>query len=130
MKDRAALLVAVVDDDDDLRDATATFIRSLGYGVEAFASGQAFLDWHRLADTCCLITDFSMPGMDGLELLERVKADQRRFPVIMVTGSSIEVVRPRALKAGAYNVLNKPYRAGVLADCINSSVTSFLRTSW
>jgi FixJ family two-component response regulator len=61
-------VIAIVDDNDPFRHATASFIRSLGYAVLQFASGEAFLKSNRLDDTDCLISDVQMPGMNGIEL--------------------------------------------------------------
>jgi len=61
-------MIAIVDDDDSFRNATMSFIRSLGYAVVQFASADAFLKSNRLHDTDCLISDVQMPGMNGVEL--------------------------------------------------------------
>jgi FixJ family two-component response regulator len=61
-------VIAIVDDNDPFRHATASFIRSLGYAVLQFASAEAFLKSNRLDDTDCLISDVQMPGMNGMEL--------------------------------------------------------------
>ena len=61
-------VIAIVDDNDPFRHATASFIRSLGYAVLQFASAEAFLKSNRLDDTDCLISDVQMPDMNGIEL--------------------------------------------------------------
>ena len=78
-------LIAIVDDDDSFRRATTSFIRSLGYAVLPFASAEAFLNSDRLRDTDCVISDVQMPGMNGVELQDKLIAQGHRLPVIFVT---------------------------------------------
>jgi FixJ family two-component response regulator len=66
-------VISVVDDDESVRDATRTFLRSVGYSVGTFASAEQFLESDALPKTECLIVDVRMPGMSGLELQSRLK---------------------------------------------------------
>jgi FixJ family two-component response regulator len=102
-------MISIIDDDEAVREATKGLIRSLGYSAAAFASAEEFLHSDRVKDTSCLITDVQMPGMNGVELQERLIADGRRTKVIFMTGFSEEKVRARALKAGAIGFLKKPF---------------------
>jgi FixJ family two-component response regulator len=75
-------MISVVDDDESVREATKGLIRSLGYNAAAYASAESFLSSNRVHETSCLITDVQMPGVSGVELQSRLKADENRTPVI------------------------------------------------
>ncbi len=99
--------VAIVDDDEALREAMKLLVRSLGYGASTFGSAEEFLT-SRFSDTSCLITDINMPGLSGLDLQDRLIARGHRIPIIFITGHPDENVRARAMKAGAVAFLSKP----------------------
>jgi FixJ family two-component response regulator len=101
-------LIAIVDDDDSFRRATASFVRSLGYAVAAFASGEAFLRSDRLGDANCLITDVEMPGMTGLELQRQLIDQGHRLPVIFLT-AFVNVARRQANRENTVALLDKPF---------------------
>jgi FixJ family two-component response regulator len=105
---RLAPMIAIVDDDDSVRNGMATLLRSLGHSVAAFGSAEAFLESGQVSTTTCLITDLHMPGMSGLDLQKRLIEEGHRIPVIFLTGFPDENVRNRAIKAGALAFLNKP----------------------
>ena len=101
-------MIAIVDDDEALREAMKSLVRSLGYGVSTFGSAEEFLKSEQVSDTSCLITDLHMPGLSGLDLQERLIARGHRFPIIFLTAYPDEDVRIRAMKAGAIGFLRKP----------------------
>ena len=101
-------MIAIVDDDEALREAMRSLVRSLGYGVSTFGSAEEFLNSERISDTSCLITDLHMPGLSGLDLQERLIARGHRFPIIFLTAYPDEDVRIRAMKAGAIGFMRKP----------------------
>jgi FixJ family two-component response regulator len=117
-----APMISIIDDDEAVREATKGLIRSLGYSAAAFASAEEFLHSDRVKDTSCLITDVQMPGMNGVELQERLIADGRRTKVIFMTGFSEEKVRARALKAGAIGFLKKPFDDACLIECLDRAL--------
>jgi FixJ family two-component response regulator len=119
---RHAPVVSIVDDDASVRAATDRLVRSLGYVSFAFASAEEFLQSPRLADTCCLIADVQMPGMSGVELQERLLADGRRMPTILVTAFPEEHARTRALAAGALCFLTKPIDAPTLIKYLGAAL--------
>ena len=65
-------LISIVDDDEAVREATKSLIRSLGYNAETFGSAEEFLAWTQIEDTDCLITDVQMPGLSGMDLQDRL----------------------------------------------------------
>ena len=89
--------------------STRRLIRSLGYVAVAFASAEEFLQSDRVRDTSCLITDVQMPGMSGVDLQDRLIADDRHTPIIFMTAFPTEKLRARALEGGALGFLNKPF---------------------
>jgi FixJ family two-component response regulator len=102
-------VIAIVDDDGSIRDATEDFIRWLGYTAVSFATAEEFLRSGVIENAACLIADVQMPGMSGVDLQERLIADGRHTPIIFVTAFPDEKVRARALQAGAYGFLSKPF---------------------
>jgi|SRR5712691_108207 len=102
-------VISIVDDDEAIRTALQSLVRSLGYLSNAFASAEEFLDSPHVPETSCLITDVQMPGMNGIELQNRVKTLGFSTPVIFVTAFPDERIRARALEAGAIGFLNKPF---------------------
>ena len=101
-------MIAIVDDDEALREAMKSLVRSLGYGVSTFGSAEEFLKSEQVSDTSCLITDLHMPGLSGLDLQDLLIAQGHRFPIIFLTAYPDEDVRIRAMKAGATGFLRKP----------------------
>ena len=115
-------MISIVDDDEAVRVATGSLVRSLGYVAATFASAEEFLNSDRLIDTSCLISDVQMPGMSGVELHSRLTANGYRMPVILVTAFPEEKVRARALKAGAVAFLTKPFSDEKLITCLESAL--------
>ena len=101
-------MIAIVDDDEAVREAMKTLVRSLGYGASTFGSAEEFLKSEQVSDTSCLITDLQMPGLSGLDLQDRLIARGHRIPIIFITAYPDENVRTRAMKAGAVGFLSKP----------------------
>src|SRR5215203_6691271 len=74
-------MIAIVDDDDAVRRAMKSFMRSLGYDASTFGSAEEFLNSEQINSTSCLITDLHMPGLSGLDLQERLIAEGHRIPI-------------------------------------------------
>ena len=103
-----APLIAVVDDDDALRNSLDDLLRSVGFRVQGFASAEAFLRTLHVPEAACLILDVRLPGMNGLELQRQLVAAHWPIPIIFITAYADDDVRARALAAGAVAVLSKP----------------------
>jgi FixJ family two-component response regulator len=114
-------MIAIVDDDESVRESTKSLVRSLGYDARAFASAEEFLD-SSLDETSCLILDVQMKGLSGLELQERLIREGRRTPIIFVTAVSDERIRNQVLEAGAIGILSKPFSDARLASCLASAL--------
>jgi two-component system CheB/CheR fusion protein len=100
--------VFVVDDDRAIREAMRDLLQENGYSVELFADGPAFLEAYRPDREGCLLVDVLMPGMSGVELIERLKAEGYQLPAIMITGSGAVPMAVQAMKAGAVDFIEKP----------------------
>jgi FixJ family two-component response regulator len=114
--------IAIVDDDEMLREAMEFFIGSLGYEPDPFASAESYLTSGRMAEAACLITDVRMPGMTGFELQKRLVAAGYRIPVIFITGLTEEPVRQAAIAAGAIAFLKKPLDLECLEQCLKQAI--------
>jgi FixJ family two-component response regulator len=112
-------VITIVDDDESMREALKSLMRSVGFRAETFASGEEFLNSNRLRETACLILDLQMPGISGLELQNRLAALQNRVPVVFITAHGNEEDRKRALQAGAVDFLRKPFSEEALLDAVH-----------
>lgn len=115
-------VVFVIDDDESLREALRSLIRSVDLRVETFASAQEFLHSPRPDVPACLILDVRMPGLSGLDLQRELSAAQIHLPIIFITGHGDIPMSVRAMKAGAVEFLTKPFRDQDLLDAINQAL--------
>lgn len=115
-------LIAIVDDDNSLRESTQLLLRSAGYRAEVFASAREFLDSPRIDETACLMLDVRMPGMDGLELQRFLNETNRQIPIIFITAHATENAEQRARKAGAVDFLRKPVNGEKLLSAIQTAL--------
>jgi FixJ family two-component response regulator len=115
-------LISIVDDDELARDGIRELVESLGYKAIVFESAQRFLASSVLAETACLITDLQMPGLNGLELQEALKAQGYQTPIILITAFPNEKHRTRALENGAIGFLSKPFSDGSLMECLTTAI--------
>jgi FixJ family two-component response regulator len=116
------VLIAIVDDDETMRDATKTLVRSLGYDVSTFGSADEFLNSEQVHATSCLITDQQMPGLSGIDLQDHLVARGHCIPIIFMTGRPDDSVRARAMKAGAVCFLNKPFSSDHFIGCVEKAL--------
>ena len=101
-------VIAIVDDDPAICRALSRLLRTVGWQAVAFSSAEAFLQRGVQERLHCLVLDVRLPGMTGLELLERLVADGVSFPIIVITGRADAQVHMRAIQAGAAAYLPKP----------------------
>lgn len=114
--------IFIVDDDRTLLDDMKDFLQAHGHAVEIFASGSAFLEADIEDRAGCLVVDAVMPGIDGIAVLERLKAEERKLPAIMITGHGDLTMAVQAMKAGATDFLEKPIRLDQLLASIESAL--------
>ncbi len=102
--------VYIVDDDHDVRKALTRSLSQSGFRAETFSSATEFLDQADLHVPCCLVLDVRMPGMNGLDLQQNLVESGHQIPIIFITGHGDIPMSVRAIKAGAYEFLEKPYQ--------------------
>ena len=115
-------VIAIVDDDEPVREATMSLLRAVGFGTEAYASAEDFLKSGRLHRLSCLIADVRMGGMSGPELHRRLGSLGKPIPTVLITAHPDDQVRARALKAGVVGYLTKPFAEDDLLGCIRSAL--------
>lgn len=115
-------VISIVDDDESVRIAMNSLVRSLGYIAHTFASAEDFLRSPRLNETSCLITDVQMPGMNGIELQTQLRAKGLRMPIVFITAYPDERTRARSLDAGAVCYLTKPFDEETLIGCLERAL--------
>ena len=116
--------VAIVDDDDSMRDALQGLLKAVGLPAQAFASAEEFLKSGQHRHTACLIADIRMPGMSGLELQAQLNADHCRIPTIFITAHGDAKLRMQALRAGAVEFLAKPFDDEALLESVRGALQS------
>ena len=117
-------LVAIVDDDELIRDALHGLMKEAGFPALAFASAEEFLNSGQQEHTACLIADIRMPGMSGLDLQSRLNEHRYRIPIIFITAQGDEKMRMQALRAGAVEFLTKPFDDEILLDSVRAALDS------
>ena len=115
-------IVFVVDDDISVRESLELLIRCAGWRPETFASAQEFLTRTPASVPSCLVLDFSLPGLNGLELQKRVTLERRDMPIIFITGYRDVSMTVQAMKAGAVEFLTKPFSDEVLLSAIRAAL--------
>jgi len=111
-------VVFVVDDDPSMRPAMESLVRSVGLRVQVFGSAQEFLRHPPPDAPACLVLDVRLPGLSGLDLQRELAAANRSIPIIFITGHGDVPMSVQAMKAGAVEFLQKPFRDQHLLDAI------------
>lgn len=114
--------ILVVDDEAGVRFTLSETMSDLGHDIVVAADGSAALE--QIHDVDLVITDLSMPGMDGFELLSRIRAERPRLPVIMLTARGSERAAVRAMKEGATDYLSKPFDVDELSVVVSRALTT------
>jgi FixJ family two-component response regulator len=115
-------LVAIVDDDESMRDTTRDLLESAGLSAATFASAARLLKSRRLHRISCLIADMRMPKMNGLELHQHLAASKHPIPTILMTAYPDERVRAQAMKANVVCYLAKPFEAEELLNWVRLAI--------
>jgi len=119
----AGILISVVEDDESMRRAVVSLIRSLGYRASSHNCAEAFLSSGESATTHCIITDIRMRGLSGIELKGRLDATGVSVPVIMVTATQDDALFEKARVSGAFCLLRKPFESAEMISCIEEALT-------
>ena len=115
-------IVAIVDDDQAVGNAIEVLMRSIGLVAQAFSSGEEFLRSPELSRTGCLVIDFDMPKMSGLDLHYNLSRLGKEIPTILITAYPSDDLRARALQAGVVCFLPKPFNERDLLNCIQTAL--------
>jgi len=115
-------LVHIVDDDDAVRDSLVEVLDSLEMNARGFASATEFLDYVTPQTAGCLVLDIRMPGISGLELQKRLRAMGSALPIIFITGHADVPMAVEAIKLGAIEFIQKPFREQELLDTIQMAI--------
>lgn len=126
---RRRLLVAIVDDEEPVRRALRRLFLSAGIDVETFASGYEFLGSVKTQPPDCAVLDLHLPGLTGLDVLERLAEANVRVPTVVVTGHDQAGLAEKALAAGASIYLRKPLDEQSLLDSVAAAVRESELTS-
>jgi two-component system, LuxR family, response regulator FixJ len=114
--------VYVIDDDEAMRDSLDFMLGTADFNVTLFESAQSFLDTMSSIEFGCVVSDVRMPGIDGIELLKRLKASPRLFPVVIMTGHGDIQLAVEAMKLGAVDFLEKPFEDDRLIGMIDAAL--------
>ncbi len=115
-------VVAIVDDDESVRESLPDLLKEFGFASETFSSAEEFLASDGISRTQCLILDVAMPGMSGPELQKELNCRKINIPVIFITAHRDEAERSRLIEQGAAACLFKPFSDGALLDALNSAL--------
>lgn len=116
------VLVAVVDDDESVRESLPDLLREFGFQVMAYDSAEMFLASGQLETTRCLVLDVAMPGMRGPDLQRELQRRGHAIPIIFITAHADEAERPRLLQAGAVECLMKPFSEAALLRALGAAL--------
>lgn len=123
MSDLAEPVIAVIDDDDDLRDALAVLIQATGWRSDLYASAEDFLEAFPTRRATCALVDIRLPGMDGMALFRQLCEQTPGFPVVILTGHGDVPMAVEALKAGAVDFIEKPFDPDRLLDGLRQALS-------
>jgi FixJ family two-component response regulator len=119
---QSSKLIAIVDDDKSVQSALQDLVESEGLSTLCFGSAEQFLDSGAQRNAACLIADIRMPGMSGLELQGKLKADRCRIPIIFITAHGDAKMQTQALREGALKFLAKPFDNTVLLEALHAAI--------
>jgi len=118
-----ASLVAIVDDDESVRESLPDLLRECGFDVQAFTSAEEFLASDSVEQTRALLLDIAMPRMSGPELQQELTRRGHKIPVVFITANGDETLRPRMLAEGAVECLHKPFSEAALLRALNAALS-------
>jgi FixJ family two-component response regulator len=109
-------LIAIVDDDRSVQNSVKDLLESAGLSAQCFGSAEEFLESEERNQAACLVTDILMPGMSGLDLQAKLKAEGSRVPIIFITAHNDAKLKMQAIDAGAVEFLSKPFDDEILLE--------------
>jgi FixJ family two-component response regulator len=116
--------IAVVDDNRSIRNAMQDLLNAAGYSAFTFEDAKSFLGSSVRDSVACLVADFRMPGMTGLQLHEHLATTGKRIPTVIITAHLKEMTRERAVQAGIIHFLSKPFTPDELLECVRQALAN------
>jgi FixJ family two-component response regulator len=116
--------IAVVDDDESIRESLPHLLRELAFESQAFATAQEFLASSFIDRARCLILDVTMPVMDGPALARELRRRRRMIPIVFMTGNASDNIRERLIAQGAVELLTKPFNEAALVRALNMALAT------
>jgi len=117
-------LIAVVDDNESVRESLPDLLQQVGFAVQAFASAEEFLASETADETSCLILDVGLPGMSGPDLQQELKRRGKALPIVFITAQGDKSLHPRLVAAGAVVCLFKPFSDAALLEAVETAVAT------
>ncbi|MGA8262687.1 MAG: response regulator [Arenicellales bacterium] len=114
--------MAIVDDDESVRESLPDLLREFSFSAKAFSSAEEFLESASLERTNCLVLDITMPGMSGPALQQELKRRGYKIPIVFITACGDETTRSRMLRHGAVECLSKPFSETAFRDAVNAAL--------
>jgi FixJ family two-component response regulator len=115
-------LIAVVEDDDSMREAMGRLLKAAGFGCSIFTSAEALLAGGVDDDVACVVSDLKLPGMSGLDLLTALRKRDRGPPFILITAHDAPALREEAKRRGVAAYLAKPFRGTALLEAVRAAI--------
>jgi two-component system, LuxR family, response regulator FixJ len=115
--------ICIVDDDEAVADSLRTLLETFGFEVQSYGSGADFLDDDRVTKAGCLVIDQQMPGMSGLDVVERLRREGIRLPIILISGRLDTTTKERAASLGVTKIVDKPFAARRLVNLIQATLS-------
>jgi FixJ family two-component response regulator len=122
-------IVSIIDDDESVRVATSSLVRSLGWKARLYESAEQFMACGNLCDVTCIISDVQMPGISGIDMYRRLVCQGVQTPIIFISAFASDKVRKQAFDAGAVCMLSKPVDVSDVTRCLESVRTHTSRAS-
>ena len=124
----AEQLVHLIDDDESIRRSVGFMLKTSGFRVQLYGSGAELLKEARALAPGCILLDIRMPGMDGLEVQQKLKQAGVSLPVIIMTGHGDVPLSVKAMKAGAVDFIEKPFEKAVMVSALDQGFSSLQRS--
>jgi FixJ family two-component response regulator len=115
-------LVSIVDDDESVRESLPDLLQEFGFSVRAFSSAEEFLTSDFLDETRCLLLDIAMPGMSGPNLQQELLRQHRSIPIVFITATGDDAIRPQLIDSGAVECLFKPFTETALLEAVTMAL--------
>lgn len=114
--------IAIVDDDEAIREALDDLVQSCGYNSQLFTSAEEFLSFENQASIDCMLVDVKMPGLSGLELQDELNKSEHKPPIIFMTSYKDDRTRAAAMDGGAFAIFGKPVNIDQLIACLEEAL--------